>query len=431
MGNMSKLLHKPFKAFTIYALIILACSIPVYYLVVDFIWLDELDEHNHIVKERIEYSFNNAQIEENELNSLLKNWGKLQPSTTLTPSDLSVPKPDSTYTITKQNTYVEHNEIDRFRVLSSYISINGKLYHLQTETNIEEADETMLAIAIVTLLFFALLVIGFIFLNRRIAKQIWQPFRNTLKKLKSFDLTTQQTVSFDKTDIEEFAELNQSLQKLIDKNISVYSQQKTFIENASHELQTPLAVLKSKLNLLLQNKNITSEQAELLTAIDLPLSRMTRINKNLLLLAKIENNQFAEIETIELTEIINETLELLIDYTTTKQITIDKNLSEKLTLTCNKTLLEILVNNLLINAIIHNTEQGKIQISFSDKTLTVSNTGKTPLNNEKLFERFAVSSSQTTNSGLGLAIVKEICNRYQWKINYAFENNFHSFAVKF
>jgi len=431
MGNMSKLLHKPFKAFTIYALIILACSIPVYYLVVDFIWLDELDEHNHIVKERIEYSFNNAQIEENELNSLLKNWGKLQPSTTLTPSDLSVPKPDSTYTITKQNTYVEHNEIDRFRVLSSYISINGKLYHLQTETNIEEADETMLAIAIVTLLFFALLVIGFIFLNRRIAKQIWQPFRNTLKKLKSFDLTTQRAVSFDKTNIEEFEELNQSLQKLIDKNISVYSQQKTFIENASHELQTPLAVLKSKLDLLLQNKNITSEQAELLTAIDLPLSRITRINKNLLLLAKIENKQFAEVENIELTEVINETLELLSDYTTLKQISVDENFSEKLFLSCNKTLLEILVNNLLINAIVHNTEQGKIQISFSNKTLTISNTGKTALSNEKLFERFTISSSETANSGLGLAIVKEICNRYNWHIHYTFENNLHSFSVQF
>lgn len=431
MGNMSKLLHKPFKAFTIYALIILACSIPVYYLVVDFIWLDELDEHNHIVKERIEYSFNNAQIEENELNSLLKNWGKLQPSTTLTPSDLSVPKPDSTYTITKQNTYVEHNEIDRFRVLSSYISINGKLYHLQIETNIEEADETMLAIAIVTLLFFALLVIGFIFLNRRIAKQIWQPFHNTLKKLKSFDLTTQRAVSFDKTNIEEFEELNQSLQKLIDKNISVYSQQKTFIENASHELQTPLAVLKSKLDLLLQNKNITSEQAELLTAIDLPLSRITRINKNLLLLAKIENKQFAEVENIELTEVINETLELLSDYTTLKQISVDENFSEKLFLSCNKTLLEILVNNLLINAIVHNTEQGKIQISFSNKTLTISNTGKTALSNEKLFERFTISSSETANSGLGLAIVKEICNRYNWHIHYTFENNLHSFSVQF
>lgn len=428
---MSKLLNKPFKAFTIYALIILACSIPVYYLVVDFIWLDELDEHNQIIKERIENSFNNAQIEESELNSLLKNWDRLQPNTTLTPSYLSVLKPDSTYTITKQNRYVEHNEIDRFRVLSAYININGKLYHLQIETNIEEADETMLAIAVVTLLFFALLVIGFILLNRRIAKQIWRPFRNTLEKLKSFDLTTQQTVSFDKTDIEEFEELNQSLQKLIDKNISVYNQQKTFIENASHELQTPLAVLKSKLDLLLQNKDLTNEQSEIINAIELPLSRVSRINKNLLLLAKIENKQFSVFENIELTEVINETLELLIDYTTAKQITVDKNLPEKLALTCNKTLLEILISNLLINSIVHNAENGKINIDFSGRTLTVSNTGKIALDNKKIFERFIVSSSETANSGLGLAIVKEICNRYQWQINYTFQNNLHFFSVQF
>lgn len=428
---MSKLLNKPFKAFTIYALIILACSIPVYYLVVDFIWLDELDEHNQIIKERIENSFNNAQIEESELNSLLKNWDRLQPNTTLTPSYFSVLKPDSTYTITKQNRYVEHNEIDRFRVLSAYININGKLYHLQIETNIEEADETMLAIAVVTLLFFALLVIGFILLNRRIAKQIWRPFRNTLEKLKSFDLTTQQTVSFDKTDIEEFEELNQSLQKLIDKNISVYNQQKTFIENASHELQTPLAVLKSKLDLLLQNKDLTNEQSEIINAIELPLSRVSRINKNLLLLAKIENKQFSVVENIELTEVINETLELLIDYTTAKQITVDKNLPEKLALTCNKTLLEILISNLLINSIVHNAENGKINIDFSGRTLTVSNTGKIALANKKIFERFIVSSSETANSGLGLAIVKEICNRYQWQINYTFQNNLHFFSVQF
>jgi len=85
----------------------------------------------------------------------------------------------------------------------------------------------------------------------------------------------------------------------------------------------------------------------------------------------------------------------------------------------------------LINAIVHNTEQGKIQISFSNKTLTVSNTGKTALSNEKLFERFSVSSSQTTNSGLGLAIVKEICNRYNWRISYTFEDSLHSFSVRF
>jgi len=192
------------------------------------------------------------------------------------------------------------------------------------------------------------LLLVLLFVTNRFSKRIWQPFQNTLEMLKAFDLTEKQSFSFDKTDIKEFEELNQSLEKLIDKNISVYSQQKTFIENASHELQTPLAVLKSKLNILLQNKNITSEQAELLRAIDLPLSRMTRINKNLLLLAKIENNQFAEVENIELTEVINETLELLIDFTTTKYISINKNLSEKITVTCNKALLPLLATKLCL-----------------------------------------------------------------------------------
>ena len=196
-------------------------------------------------------------------------------------------------------------------------------------------------------------------------------------------------------------------------------------------MQTPLAVLKSKLDLLLQNNDITNEQSEIINAIGLPLSRVSRINKNLLLLAKIENNQFADKESIEVTELVNETLELLIDYTTAKQITVDKNLTENLTVTCNKTLLEILISNLLINAIVHNLENGKINIDFSAKTLTVSNTGKTALDNKRIFERFTVSSSETANSGLGLAIVKEICNRYQWQINYTFQNNLHSFRCSF
>jgi signal transduction histidine kinase len=431
MGNMSKLLNKPFKAFTIYALVILACSIPVYYWVVDFIWLNELDEHNQIIKERLEEGFDNVQIEEGELKTLLDNWNKLQPGTTLLPLRSAANITDSIYTITRFSDYGKHQEVDRFRGLSSYIRIKGKSYHLQVETNVEEADETMLAITIVTMLFFILLVAGFIVLNKRLARKIWQPFRSTLEKLKLFDLTARQTISFDTTDIEEFAALNQSLKKLIDKNISVYNQQKTFIENASHELQTPLAVLKSKIGMLLQNKHMTGEQSEILSAIELPIARMTRINKNLLLLAKIENNQFAGQENLELTEVVEETLDLLFDYITAKQITIDKRLEEKQLLTCNKTLLEILISNLLINAIIHNTEPGSIDIRFSTCVLAISNTGKAALNEEKLFERFVVSSSETTNSGLGLAIVKEICNRYGWQIHYTFQKGHHLFEVHF
>lgn len=428
---MSKLLNKPFKAFTIYTLIILVCSIPVYYWVIDYIWLNELDEHNQIIKERIEKGFKDVAINEHELNTLLNNWNKLQPGTTLIPDHTMAGTTDSIYSISRLGDYGKHREIDRFRGLLSCIHINGKPYCLQIETNMEEADETILAITMVTMTFFFLMVIGFIVLNKRIAKNIWQPFRNSLEKLRSFDLTTRKTIFFDTTDIEEFAELNQSLKKLIEKNISVYNQQKTFIENASHELQTPLAVLKSKMDMLLQNQDITSEQFEILSCVELPIARMTRINKNLLLLAKIENGQFTGQEKVELTEVIEETLDMLFDYIAAKKIKIDKNIDPKHFLTCNKTLLEILISNLLINAIVHNTECGSIHIRFLENTLTIANTGKESLNREVLFERFIVSSSETTNSGLGLAIIKEICNRHGWKIHYEFQDNHHLFEVHF
>lgn len=427
---MKNLLQKQLKPLTVFAFIVFTLSVPTYFFLVNWIWLKELDENNKLIAQRIENEFNEQHISEEKLAESIAFWNEIQSVGKIEPV-LKTLRKDSVYTIRKQNRYSKQEDIDQFRILITNIKINNGNFTLTIETNMEENEETVAYIALVTLLFFLILVVGFWLLNKRLSQKLWQPFRNTLEKLKAFDLSSQQTVSFNKTNTKEFAELNQSLQKVIDKNISVYSQQKTFIENASHELQTPLAVLKSKMDLLLQNKNITNEQSDILSAIELPLARMTRINKNLLLLAKIENNQFADKETIELFELINETLELLIDYITAKQITVDKNLTETLSLTCNKTLLEILISNLLINAIVHNVENGKINIDFSAKTLTVSNTGKTALNNKKLFERFAVSSSETANSGLGLAIVKEICNRYQWQISYTFENGFHSFAVQF
>lgn len=428
---MSKLLNKPFNAFTIYALVVLVCSVPVYYLVVDSIWLEELDEHNFIIKEQIENRFNTVEINEAELENTLKIWNLLQPGTKISPLNLPKIKTDSIYTTTKANDYSSLNEIDRFRGLSSYIYINKKPYHLTVETNVEEADETFLAITLVTFFFFSILVAGFILLNRRIAKKIWQPFQSTLNKVKSFDLLTDKNIEFEKSGIEEFEELNIELSRLIERNILIFNQQKIFIENASHELQTPLAVLKSKVEMLLQNKDLTEQQSELINSINIPLSRVTRINKNLLLLAKIENKQFSEREQIDLKEVLNENLELLSDYIEAKGITIEKKLDNPAPVFSNKALLEILLNNLLINAITHNVENGRIRIDCAESRLTVSNIGNSELNSITLFKRFSISSSETTNSGLGLSIVKEICSRYQWQIDYTFQNNLHSFSVQF
>lgn len=420
MGSV-KLLNKTFRIYLLCSIAVLLIAAPIFYFSMERLYMEDTEETLLLYRKEFDhYYLPNFKLSEIENYNRYNRDIKIEPLNSYVSSD--------TFFL---QFYVDSldNENEPYRVLQTPIFIENKPYTFTARISLVESEDLIESIAIVFVVLIALLLVVLLFVTNRFSKTIWQPFRNSLDKIKAFDLSAQQPISFGETDIKEFEELNQSLQKLTDKNLSVYSQQKTFIENASHELQTPLAVLKSKLNMLLQNKNATSEQAKLLAAIDLTLSRMTRINKNLLLLAKIENKQFSNVENIELTKVINETLELLHDYIATKKIIVVKNLTDKVLVVCNKTLLEILVSNLLINSIIHNTESGKIIIEISNNTLAVSNTGKTTLNSEKLFERFAVSSSQNTNSGLGLAIVKEICNRYKWQISYAFGNGFHSFSI--
>jgi len=163
-------------------------------------------------------------------------------------------------------------------------------------------EDTFLIIGAITLLtvfFFALLLGGFVWLNRKISRGLWQPFYNTLKKIKEFDLSSLKQVEFDTSKIIEFEELNNSIGKLLDRNVAVFRQQKEFTENASHELQTPLAIVQSKLDLLLQDEGISSGQSQIIEQANNALSRVSRINKNLLLLAKIENQQFLEKQLID------------------------------------------------------------------------------------------------------------------------------------
>lgn len=428
---MSKLLNRPLRAFAWYALLLLACSIPVYYVVVDRIWLTELDEHNHIIKQRIENKLQTADISEDELEKVIALWKVLEPGTTLEQVSDMVQKKDSIYTVTRTTDFGGEVETDRFRGLQSYITVNGHSYRLRTETNVEEADETLAVIAAVTALFFGLLLFGFILLNRRISKRVWKPFYDTLDQLRKFELDKSPEVVLTATDIEEFDRLNRELERLILHSVSTYNQQKEFIENASHELQTPLAVLRSKLELFLQNENLTEQQSDLISSIEAPLARVSRINKNLLVLAKIGNQQFADTEAIDLNLLINESLEMLSDYMVDKDIQLERVLTESININCNRPLFEMLVNNLLVNAIMHNMEHGALIVKTYENGMMVSNSGTDPLHPDGLFKRFTTTSSNTQNSGLGLAIVKEICDRYGWSVSYRFEHGMHIFSVDF
>lgn len=431
MGNKRKLLDKPLKTFTFYALLILCLSIPAYFLVIDFIWISELDEHNEITKNQIAAAFDKADYTEEDLHKTLVIYNLLQPGNTITEIRTKPIKPDTTYTILKSNQFSQQTAFNRLRVLETYFLLHGKNYKLTVQTNFEEADETLIAITLVTTLFFFFLVIGFILLNNSISKKIWQPFQDTLYRLKHFDLNGKKEITFMHTEIKEFEQLHQELSKLIKRNVKIYKQQKVFLENASHELQTPLAILKSKADSLLQTDFLTKQQLEIINEMNVPLSRASRINKNLLLLAKIENQYFEENETINLEKTLKECLDMLNDYIEDKCLKITLESKEINTPKCNRTLFESLINNLLINAIKHNSFKGALYIKVNDLGFEISNSGTTPLNSETIFERFSTNSLSASNSGLGLAIVKEISMSYGWEIKYSFSNQMHIFSLLF
>ncbi len=322
-----------------------------------------------------------------------------------------------------------------------YYAIISKLWRYELDehhivlTPAAGREDRYLIIGIVTMLtmlFFLLLIVGFVLINRRISKRLWQPFYNSLAKIKSFNLDKQQTVVFDDTDIDEFAELNQSLNKLIAGNITVYNQQKEFADNASHELQTPLAIIQSKLDLLLQSKLLTDEQYELIEDANKALSRVARINKNLLLLTKIENSQFMDKEVIDLSRLLESTLTLFSNFSEDKKLILKTDIPPGITIEGNKILIEILLNNLITNAIRYTANNGTISITLSDKSLLITNPGNTALQHDQLFKRFGTTTSSITRgTGLGLSLVKQICSRYGWKADYNFHHMHHTFSIHF
>jgi signal transduction histidine kinase len=287
------------------------------------------------------------------------------------------------------------------------------------------------AVTTLTVLFFIVLIAVLIWVNRRISRSVWNPFYKSLDNIRQFDLTKHKTPAFEKTDITEFEELNQSLGRLIAGNIASYTQQKEFAENASHELQTPLAIVQSKLELLLQSHSLKDEQYVIIDEALKALSRVNRINKNLLLLTKIENSQYMDKEKIDLSILLGLNISHFSNFSQDRQIEITTDIRPAVTVQGNKVLVEILVHNMITNAIRHTPFGGSITIYLDKSRMDFSNTGQLPLQEEQLFKRFTSASTQTPGTGLGLALVKQICNRNKWEIDYSFADQRHTFSIRF
>ena len=277
-----------------------------------------------------------------------------------------------------------------------------------------------------------LFTVLFIF-TKIVSNRLWKPFYETLQRIENFNIERHTLPDFSTTSIKEFEQLNQGLTKLIQENIRAFQLQKEFTENASHELQTPLAVFQSKLDLLLQQPSMDEEQVKIIHALYDAVARLVRVNKNLLLLSKIENKQYSEKETIDIANTVKEVIPYFSEQAESRNIKIKAEIPPiPFLINANKGLIEIMINNLLLNAIRHNHQEGIVTIELSNNCLIISNSGTNQsLKTDTLFKRFSKTSEDAYSSGLGLAIIKQICQLHQWQINYTFENSFHIFSIVF
>lgn len=418
-----KLLNKTLKTYLIYSVLILIISAPLFYYATKRLYTKEADDTLLLhKKEFLKYTASTLQYTDIPL------WNRFNRNA----------KIDSVKQTTKDTLFFSSYydtldaEIEPYRELNFPISIQGKPYTYSERINLVETEDLLKNIAILFFAIISIFLFGLFFITKKLSLNLWKPFYKTLHQIESFEIDKTKQPDFAETDIEEFNRLNTSIKKLIEKNTIIYKSQKEFIENAAHELQTPLAVFQVKIDTLIQRSDVTQEQSEILGSLNENVSRLNRLNKNLLLLSKMENDSYSDKQTISLTNYIQKNLDFFIEQAKAKSLIIKMELQKDFEIKSNPVLAEVLISNLFLNAIKHNIEGGQISIAMQENKLVFSNSGQpSPLNTDKLFKRFSKSNPSEQGTGLGLSIVKKIADINNWTVAYNYENNLHSFSILF
>jgi signal transduction histidine kinase len=327
---------------------------------------------------------------------------------------------------------VNENENIPFRQISSIVAIKGESYLIVIRDTLLEKSDLLMTIIIAIGLVFILLNISLYFINKRVSIKLWQPFYNTLDNLQGFSQDKSDFKLSSLTEIDEFIELNKALKNLTSNVISDYQSLKRFTEDASHEIQTPLAVIQSRLETMMQYPDLKKDQAEQIKSAYSSVQRISKLTQTLLLLTKIANDQFPEKREVNLSGLLEEKIKLFEDQINGKSLFLKKVIEPDYILETNFFLAESMVVNLVGNAVKHCITGGAINVRLDNNNLEISNSGiPFPIPSSKLFERFFKINTSSESQGLGLSIVKEICTINGWKIDYFYEDNQHKFVVGF
>ena len=322
-------------------------------------------------------------------------------------------------------------EFEPVRVMKScFLATDMHHYELELRLSTLERDDLIQRILYYLLALYAVLLCCILFSTRLILQSIFRPIHLLLKWLDSVALGQPAPYLDKDVRIREFRMLNRAAIEMHERVEQTYQEQKQFIENASHELQTPLAVIRGKLELLTEQENLNEEGMKIVDNMYGCVTRAVNLNKSLLLLSRIQNEQYTETTLVDMNAYTKEIMMFLPDLYEEKQLHYTLNEQGECHVEMNKDLAQVLLNNLIKNAFVHTPEQGHIDINILPTSVEVINDGTEPLDESEMYKRFYKGNTRHKGStGLGLPIVKSICGLYGFELQYSYDGK-HHFLLK-
>ena len=329
---------------------------------------------------------------------------------------------------------LNENDLEPVRVLHSAFEHLDKYYSLTVISSLVEEDDLTEDSFWSVVWLFVILITSVVLINNLILRKIWNPFYEILNRLKTYRLDQDEIPKDVETNTKEFIQLQEASNILFRSAKDSYASQKQFTANASHELQTPIAIMTNKLELLLESENLNEKDAKTIDEVISMANRLKKLNQTLLLMVKIENKQFLNNELVSINQLVQEITSNYQELSSFKNIEFEFHQTDELSVLMNPSLAEILISNLIRNAIFHNVQDGKINIKITNQEFQISNSSTTKQLDSKIifnpFEKDQTSKHQT-GLGLGLAICRSICKSYGYQISYQFNENQHVFKIQF
>lgn len=320
-------------------------------------------------------------------------------------------------------------EQETVRQLVFGIAAGGKAYRVTVNKSVTETEDLLQLIILVTVTMIFLLLLFNYIINRRLVKKIWQPFYNSIDAIGLYRLQT--ALQLPASNIEEIKLLNESVNAMTDRIRHDYQALRSLTENASHEMQTPLAVIHSKVEALMQEMQMSESSLLHLTTIENAAQKLSKLHQSLLLLTKLENRQFLSNEQVNLAAIVRNKVSEWEELLESRGILMTLHCDE-VTLPFHQHLAEIMVGNLFNNAVRHTPPGKRIDIVLEPNSFVITNDAAGgALDATKIFQRFYKADTGTEGTGLGLAIVQEICHLAGFNIQYHYSHQRHEFRINF